>query len=357
MSDVPQDDQSEAATWMRAIAFVPNPGPELFKDFGDWLERDEERGAEFLSKLASTPNPRKILTGMGSTLVSVSRQLSSGTPDFQPRGLLGRWQQWIGVATSAAAIVMVAMIWLLTNVNIGGWQTYQTGIGELRRVVLDDGSTLQMNTRSSASVRFRGGKRQIVLHAGEAHFQVAHDLMRPFTVQAGQHVITAVGTAFTVRHYEGQKIGVGVTEGAVSIRESSAASGKAAEKRVSAGERGTIVPGHVIVEPMTEAQMESQTSWQKDMLVFDVASVAEIAAEMNRFNSQRIEVMDPLVAGRQMGGNFNMRDIERFLRKVEEGVPELEVRRSVSPEGNEIILLYRKAGMRPDTREAVKPRR
>ena len=77
-----------------------------------------------------------------------------------------------------------------------------------RRLVLDDGSTVVLNTDSVVQVRFRKNRRDIILRKGEASFQVAHDAFRPFVVHADGVAVKAVGTSFAVREQPG---GVKVT--------------------------------------------------------------------------------------------------------------------------------------------------
>ena len=108
-----------------------------------------------------------------------------------------------------------------------------TQVGEVRRLTLDDGSALALNTSSVLQVKFAADERRIVLRQGEASFQVAHDEDRPFVVQAGDVSVRAVGTAFSVRMRQ-QELEVVVTEGVVEVlvREARRASKRSASRAI-----------------------------------------------------------------------------------------------------------------------------
>ena len=94
--------------------------------------------------------------------------------------------------------------------------TYVTAIGELRSVTLPDGTFVHINTSSRLQVDYSDETRGIVLHRGEAFFEVAES-GRPFVVAAGKGRVTALGTAFAVRVSEDNVVNVDVTEGTVVI--------------------------------------------------------------------------------------------------------------------------------------------
>ena len=99
--------------------------------------------------------------------------------------LLGAGGGAVAAGLGAAAVLAV------------GVRRYETGVGEIRRVSLKDGSLLAINTHSAVEVALRSHQRGVNLKAGEAWFQVAKDADRPFVVEAGPVRVRAVGTAFT----------------------------------------------------------------------------------------------------------------------------------------------------------------
>src|SRR3546814_19363224 len=73
--------------------------------------------------------------------------------------------------------------------------------------------------------------RQVELLAGRAKFDVAKDPQRPFTVAAGDKLVVAVGTRFSVELIDGQ-VRVILYEGQVEVRDrNSAVKAQEAQRR------------------------------------------------------------------------------------------------------------------------------
>ncbi|MBL8264966.1 MAG: FecR domain-containing protein [Steroidobacter sp.] len=81
---------------------------------------------------------------------------------------------------------------------------------------MEDGSQLTLGGASTVLADLSETKRTVQLTSGEALFDVAHDPSRPFVVIAGDARITAIGTAFSVRH-TGSRIHVAVASGIVAV--------------------------------------------------------------------------------------------------------------------------------------------
>src|SRR5262249_36863484 len=79
-----------------------------------------------------------------------------------------------------------------------------------------DGSTIVLNTDTEIDADLARGTRSIKLIRGEAEFEVAKDSRRPFLVYAGDHLVKAVGTAFTVCLRQ-KNVEVMVSEGVVEL--------------------------------------------------------------------------------------------------------------------------------------------
>src|SRR3546814_1402664 len=81
---------------------------------------------------------------------------------------------------------------------------YATEIGERQLAVLEDGSQVSLDAATKVNVRMKEAGRQVELLAGRAKFDVAKDPQRPFTVAAGDKLVVAVGTSFSVALIDGQ---------------------------------------------------------------------------------------------------------------------------------------------------------
>lgn len=87
------------------------------------------------------------------------------------------------------------------------------------RITLEDGTvvTLQKNSRLSYPQHFEEDKRETFL-SGEAFFEVAKNPDKPFYVYSNELVTRVLGTSFTVRSFDGDRISsVDVRTGQVSV--------------------------------------------------------------------------------------------------------------------------------------------
>lgn len=223
------------------------------------------------------------------------------------------------LAAAAALAIVVGLVWFpLTG---GHSETFVTQVGGYQRVLLPDGSVLQLNTDSEARVHFTEKARQVHLVRGEAHFQIAHDARHAFDVRAAGTVVEALGTAFSVRLREQEQVEVIVTEGRVALRtEEASAAGRehvagaaAAVPVVSAGEAADAKPNGFVVHRMDEAERNRRLAWQTGKLAFHNQALAQVVSEFNRYNFKQIRIVDPDLAHLQVGGNFASTDLESFV--------------------------------------------
>ena len=84
---------------------------------------------------------------------------------------------------------------------------------------MPDGSNIQLNTNSLVTIDFNNEQRKLILVRGEAHFDVAKDKNRPFTVVVGEKSFTALGTIFNVQKRSNNTMELVVTEGKVLVAE------------------------------------------------------------------------------------------------------------------------------------------
>ena len=63
-------------------------------------------------------------------------------------------------------------------------------------------------------------------------------------------------------------------------------------------------------------QIDTALSWRTGQLVFDGDTVAEAAAEFNRYNVRKIEVAGATLGGQKMIGRFRTNEPDAFARAV-----------------------------------------
>lgn len=212
-------------------------------------------------------------------------------------------------AASVAGVMGAAHFWPRE-------QNFATKVGEIRRVPLNDGSVMMINSGSELAVDMTAHARNIELARGEAWFQVAKDASRPFVVAAGDVRARAVGTAFAVRLREGG-VEVNVTEGVVQAW---GMGHDSAPTRLMAGERVLVTQNAVVfLDRGGDGATQQALAWRNGMIDLSGRTLAEAAAEFNRYNSLQIMVNDPRVAGERMAGIFRIDDPRGFIAAVRDG--------------------------------------
>jgi transmembrane sensor len=290
----------EAAGWAVRLAvrtLAAEERPELER----WLEADpRHRGALLRARAAWTDLDRLAALG--------ARPADAGAGS--PAAATVRGRRWfLAAGVSGLALTGVA-----------GWRAwrsrgdvYVSGVGEVRRVTLSDGSSMLLNTASRAAVHFNERARDVTLLEGEGLFEVSKDPARAFIVRAGAVSVRAVGTAFAVRALN-ERVDVTVAEGVVEVADSSVLS---QPQTVSANEAASISGSQgVKVERITHAQVERHLAWRDGMLSFDGERLSEAVEEINRHNHLKILIDDPALAARPVVGIFRSGDTEGFAQTV-----------------------------------------
>lgn len=146
-------------------------------------------------------------------------------PGAQSRNL---WPKFIGIAASVAAIVMVTLFLLPSEVrdseyarmeNPAGMNEIFNDSGIIREVVLPDSSAVMLfpGSKLQLSHGFNVVERKIHL-SGQAFFDISHNADKPFYVFANEVVTKVLGTSFRVTAYPKEvNITVAVKSGKVSV--------------------------------------------------------------------------------------------------------------------------------------------
>lgn len=286
----------EAAAWALRIdsGGLDRPhGPELQA----WLDGDPRRAGAFLraqAALSFLDRGRALAEDALSPPAQVSR------PSRRTVLAMGGGGGLIAAGVGAALVFGAA------------GRRYATELGEIRRVPLQDGSLVDINTASILDVAMHAHGRNVVLRQGEAWFEVAKDPARPFLVKAGDARIRAVGTAFSVRRLPGQTELL-VTEGLVEAWIDGAGGHSA---MVGAGSKIALSAQAPLRPVRAEQEIERSLAWRDGQISLDGETLAAAAAEFNRYNRRALIIEDPALARRQFVGMFRIDDPKSFAVAV-----------------------------------------
>ncbi|MCL9802522.1 FecR family protein [Pseudomonas sp. AKS31] len=297
--------RDDAARW-----FVRLQEPAVSVDeqqrFDAWLNEHPQHRDEF-----------QLLQGLWSAadLLPAPRlkALVETAPRRRKRGPLLRY------AVAASVLAVALGLGLFSGLNHpGGYRAeFVTALGERKHVALPDGSVIDLNSRSRLLVRFEQDRRLIELSEGEAMFSVAHDTSRPFVVEAGSGKVTVTGTRFDVRR-DVTQTRVAVEQGTVNVQGRDAPESQFIS--LTAG-LGTDVDAQGKVAAAYAVNPAQLTAWRSGKLVFNNASLSEVAAEVSRYREKPLTVANPSVAGLRLTSVFNADNTDALLKALPNILP------------------------------------
>lgn len=211
-----------------------------------------------------------------------------------------------------------------------GGTLYATPIGGHRTLTLSDGSRIELNTDSV--LRLEDGERSASLERGEAYFDINHDTAHPFSVRVANHRIVDVGTQFIVRN-DAQKIRVTLMEGEARLETTDTRQVQHLAL-LEPGDVAIATADTLSITKESQRRIVKDASWRRGMLVFDNTTLADAAAELNRYNEQKLVVADAAAAHTKIDASIPVNGVEVLARIARDAIGlRVEMR------GNEIILL------------------
>ena len=248
-----------------------------------------------------------------------------------------------GLAAGVAAALAVALTFTLMPLQ---HRVYRTEPGDRHTISLADGSSVTLNTDTAIRVEYGLRTRRVVLERGQAHFKVAHAVLRPFEVEAGNGLIRALGTAFDV-YRKGDDVQVTLIEGKVEVAALTPATPPAAANRAATPHASRLTPHaaegspphlspltpHVLspgqqlhitptgISERHSANLERATAWLDGRLVFENERLADVIREVNRYSPVQLVVLDPSLAAVRITGVFRAGRAETFVDALRSSFP------------------------------------
>ncbi|KZN15612.1 MULTISPECIES: FecR family protein [Pseudomonas] len=219
-------------------------------------------------------------------------------------------------AVAASVLAVVLGLGLFSGLNHPATYTaeYSTALGERRHVALPDGSVIDLNGRSRVQVRYEKDRRGIELTQGEAMFNVEHDSSRPFVVEAGSGKVTVTGTRFDVRR-DSTETRVVVEQGTVKVQ------GNGADFISLTAGLGTRVDALGKVAAAYTVNPAELTAWRSGKLVFNNASLSEVAEEVSRYRQKPLTVGSAKVGNLRLTSVFKSDNTDALLKALPSILP------------------------------------
>jgi ferric-dicitrate binding protein FerR (iron transport regulator) len=160
------------------------------------------------------------------------------------------------------------------------YNTITTPRGGQYQVVLPDGTRVWLNAASSLQfpTSFEGSDRTVILK-GEAYFEVARQIARPFYVKMPHDAaIEVLGTHFNVNAYEDEPAArATLLEGGIRIRKKDRVS------LLKPGQEAVMDNVGDAIRVSNDADLDEAVAWKNGMFIFNSLPLESIMRQMERW--------------------------------------------------------------------------
>lgn len=178
-------------------------------------------------------------------------------------------------------------------------------------MTLSDGSRVWLNAGSSVTypVTFTGKERKVSIN-GEAYFEVAHDVQKPFVVTKGEMETWVLGTHFNINAYEDEpSIKVSLIEGSVEVYV-----GLHESEVMHAGQQAIIKDAIAI---KNDVNMDEVMSWKNGLFKFNKTDIRSMLRQAERWYNIQVNypngIPDDKFTG-EISRNVNLSEFVKILQ-------------------------------------------
>ena len=286
----------EAATWLARLQSGRDPDVE--RKFRKWRDANPAHATAF----------DRVQRSYGQAgLLRQSPSTSGAAEQRRPLRAAAPGYAWAAAAALAAMVPTVILVsGRVPFVSGTNAVMLVTGVGEIRRVALEDGSEVTLDTSTSLEVEIGRSRRRAELKEGRARFRIATG-PAPFIVETKGATIASARGAFDV---EAQADGsrVELLSGTADVRRSGEPGPSLA---LHAGETVAALPSGI----GAPRAIEPTGDWTRGMLEFDGTPLGTAVELANRYSDRKI-VIAPDLAALRVTGAFRAGDTRGLARAL-----------------------------------------
>ena len=324
--------------WHRVVRYVSGEyAPEDEADLRAWIAEDQRRAA-LASELRQVWNATERAPAerdVDAAWTAVNEQLYSEKPAHQEpfarqshrakrppkRGLRRSAGSWYSVSAGALIIAAIAFIAVslydnsFTKTATQEAKVFTTEKGQRATIRLADGSRVRLNVDSKLTLPpdFADSTREVMLE-GEAYFDVARDVARPFIVKAGEASVRVLGTSFNVEAYAGEeRVQVAVAEGEVALK---ADESERQDTVVLRPRQLGVASGRHLQAVRHGVDLLRYVAWTKGKLVFTDAPFEEVRRKLSRWYDLQVEMQGPPGTVDRLNATFDNAPLSQILKAV-----------------------------------------
>lgn len=192
----------------------------------------------------------------------------------------------------------------------------RTAAGEMRALPLADGSRITLASDSAVDLDVGRSHRTVRLLRGELLARVAKGQSASFIVETTDGSAMALGTAYTVRKYEGGTI-VAVVES--HVRACPPAAGRTGCTTLGPGERARLANGSVT--RLLRIDPNDAAAWTDGCLTASEEPLGDVLDTLNRWRDTPIRFDRQSLGELRVSGIFPLRDTDSALTNLSRSQP------------------------------------
>ena len=316
-----QQASKEATDWLILLQDDPDDA-DLLRRFDAWLRAsptNEEAWAATRHTIGTIGSALPAYAEHWAPFVAERRDAEAGPRPVPPaRASTARHDGpgkpiWPRRTLKLAALAAAACIALLfaPDALLQMQADHRTKTAEIRTLELDDGSTVVLAPESAIALSYGARQRGVELLTGEAFFDVASDVDRPFRVTARDMRATVLGTAFSVLSSDDGAT-VALQHGRVQI--SSDTTPPPLSEALRAGQTLQVSrTGEVIRGSRPPSQI---AAWRQGQLIAIDQPMAIVVDRLRRYYKGAIILANRSLANRPVTGLYSLDDPVDALRGI-----------------------------------------
>ena len=296
--------REEAADWVILLQ-DEQLDIDVRKKFKNWLSRSEvhvkiwqetqktwgilgQMSAEYSTNIEQVKSPDNKLIKPHKSFFKNKKSLTSTIISF------------------ATAACFIFMMWpaLLLFIHAD----MSTSAGEVKEVVLEDGSRITLGADSAIKTVFTLNTRKVELLRGQAFFQVTRDISRPFTVESVNSLVTVLGTEFDVETTD-EIDWIGVASGTVEVS--------------SQDKQAILTAGKVLTVDHNANNMVVQTtsvqniaSWREGRIFVRNRKVKDVVGALDRYFDGSIFMLNGNLSDKTITGSLQLDNVKLALEAL-----------------------------------------
>jgi ferric-dicitrate binding protein FerR (iron transport regulator) len=298
--------------------FAREATPEEEKEIMDWAELSPDNYQSYLKE-------RKWWNALLINSVQQRPQVARHKRSVNP---------WIfsTVAASVALLIALSQWFIPVKQPEEKWQSIWAPPGQRAQVILDDGTTVWLNSQSTLRfpVSFRNGRRIVELN-GEGFFDVEKNKEQPFIVHTQKYTIEVLGTNFNVLAYKNHEaFEVSLLSGSVHVY---SPANVTPEIILKPNQRVVEASGRLQVEPIDNFE---HFRWREGLICLDDERFEELINKFSLYFDIRITVENLQLLDYRCTGKFRHSDgVDYALRVLQRKMKFNYIRDN---ESNEIVI-------------------